>query len=89
MLIFVILALFPLGFFLFGLALFTDFRGVATHYTARNRAVVEEMARNGQDARAFLVLGNNRRMGPLLMVLSAGAVAFIVFQMIRIAQDGG
>ncbi|GLW55971.1 hypothetical protein [Kitasatospora phosalacinea] len=89
MLIFIVLGLIPLGFFCFGLALFVDFRGVATHYTARNRAVVEEMARNGQDARSLLVLGDNRKMGPLIMLLSAGAVAFIVYQIVTIAQNGG
>jgi hypothetical protein len=88
-LIFILLGLVPLGFFFFGLALFTDFRGIATHYTARNRAVVEQLAREGHDSRAFLVLGNNRRMGPLIMLLSAGAVAFTVFQIIKVAQDGG
>ncbi|WP_033215408.1 hypothetical protein [Kitasatospora phosalacinea] len=89
MLIFILLGLFPLGFFCFGLALFVDFRGVATHYTARNRAVVEDLARKGQDARAFLVLGEHRKMGPLIMLLSAGATAFIVYQIITIARNGG
>ncbi|MFJ5886172.1 hypothetical protein [Kitasatospora cineracea] len=45
MLIFILLGLVPLGLFFFGLALFIDFRGIATHYTARNRAVVEQLAR--------------------------------------------
>lgn len=66
---FAVFALLMLGFFGLGLVLFTDMRGIGSHYAARNRAVVEELTASGRNAGWFLRFGKTRKVGVFLMVL--------------------
>jgi hypothetical protein len=66
---FAVCALLMLGFFGLGLVLFTDMRGIGSHFAARNRAVVEEATADGRNAGWFLLFGRTRRVGAFLMVL--------------------
>jgi hypothetical protein len=87
-LIFAILTAVMLGILFLGLALYTDFRGIATHYTARNRAVVETAVREGHDAEYFLFFGKNRKVGVLLMVLGGLGLLLAVLGLLGSLADG-
>ncbi|WP_457029376.1 hypothetical protein [Kitasatospora sp. P5_F3] len=78
----ILLTLILAGAFGLGLVMVTDFRGIATRLSARNRVAVEDLVLKGHDAGRFLFFGQSRKVGTFLMALSGFGLLLCVLLLI-------